>query len=145
MFLNWNNILWKLNNIIFNLNVKNETVRVDNEWFKEALINIIKNAIEYSPENNEIDIEINKTPMETRIYIKDYGVGIPESDRLNIFKRFYTVHSNQVNPNSVGLGLALSKSIIEGMNGRIWVESRYSTECKGDEKSYTRMVISLYS
>ena len=38
---------------------------------------------------NEIDIEINKTPMETRIYIKDYGVGIPESDRLNIFKRFY--------------------------------------------------------
>ena len=135
----------KEKNINFNLNVKNETVRVDNEWFKEALINIIKNAIEYSPENNEIDIEINKTPMETRIYIKDYGVGIPESDRLNIFKRFYTVHSNQVNPNSVGLGLALSKSIIEGMNGRIWVESRYRTECKGDEKSYTRMVISLYS
>ena len=130
-------------NIKFKVSDDNETIRVDVEWFKEALINIIKNSIEYSPDNSSVDISIKKTPLETRIYITDYGIGIPESERINIFKRFYTVHSNQVNPNSVGIGLALSKSIIEGIGGRIWVESRYKDECKGDEQSYTKMIISI--
>ena len=135
----------KEKNINFVLDVKDETIAVDTEWFKEALINIIKNAIEYSPADSEIQISISKTPLETRIYVKDYGMGIPESERLNIFKRFYTVHGNQVNPNSVGIGLALSKSIIEGMGGRIWVESRYKDEIGADEASFTKMVISLDS
>lgn len=135
----------KEKNIEFNVSSENEIIKVDTEWFKEALINIIKNAIEYSPDNSAVDISIKKTPIETRIYITDYGIGIPENERLNIFKRFYTVHSNQVNPNSVGIGLALSKSIIEGIGGRIWVESRYKDECKGDEQSYTKMIISINS
>lgn len=132
-------------NIKFKVSDDNETIRVDVEWFKEALINIIKNSIEYSPDNSSVDISIKKTPLETRIYITDYGIGIPEGERLNIFKRFYTVHSNQVNPNSVGIGLSLSKSIIEGIGGRIWVESRFRDECKGDEQSYTKMIISVNS
>ncbi|MBQ9278720.1 MAG: HAMP domain-containing histidine kinase [Lachnospiraceae bacterium] len=130
-------------NVEFNIKSDNESIKVDSEWFKEAIINVLKNAIEYSPDNSKIDISVKKIPIETRIYITDYGIGIPESERLNIFKRFYTVHSNQVNPNSVGIGLSLSRSIIEGMGGRIWVESRYKDECKGDEQSYTKMIISI--
>lgn len=135
----------KEKNISFNICEDDSNIEVDEEWFKEALINILKNAIEYSPDESHIDIDIKKTPLETRIYITDYGIGIPESERLNIFKRFYTIHSNKVNPNSVGIGLSLSKSIIEGMDGKIWAESRFKDECKGDEHSYTRMVISIYS
>ena len=50
--------------------------------------------------------------MYTRIYVEDEGVGIPENELVNIFKRFYRVH-NEVNPNSVGIGLSLAKSIVE--------------------------------
>lgn len=135
----------KEKNISFNICEDDSNIEVDEEWFKEALINILKNSIEYSPDESHIDIDIKKTPLETRIYITDYGIGIPESERLNIFKRFYTIHSNKVNPNSVGIGLSLSKSIIEGMDGKIWAESKFKDECKGDEHSYTRMVISIYS
>lgn len=133
----------KEKNISFNICEDDSVIDVDEEWFKEALSNILKNAIEYSPDNLHIDIDLKRTPLETRIYITDYGIGIPESERLNIFKRFYTIHSNKINPNSVGIGLSLSKSIIEGMGGKIWVESKYKDECKGDEYSYTRMVISI--
>ncbi|MBQ8923429.1 MAG: HAMP domain-containing histidine kinase [Lachnospiraceae bacterium] len=131
-------------NISFNICEEDKDIKVDEEWFKEALINILKNAIEYSPSDSRIDIDLKNTPLETRIYITDYGIGIPESERLNIFKRFYTIHSNKVNPNSVGIGLSLSKSIIEGIGGKIWAESRFKDECKGDERSYTRMVISIF-
>ncbi len=135
----------KEKNITFNICEKDVIVNVDEEWFKEALINILKNAIEYSPVDSYINIDIKHTPLETRIYLTDYGIGIPENERLNIFKRFYTIHSNKVNPNSVGIGLSLSKSIIEGMDGKIRVESKYKDECKGDECSYTSMVISFYN
>lgn len=119
------------------------TIRVDPEWFQEAVVNIIKNAIDYGPENSEISITIEETPMAVKISILDHGCGIPEAERLSIFERFYRVSGNTVNPNSVGIGLALSKSIIEGCGGRIRVESRAETECIGAEKSYTRMVIVL--
>lgn len=119
------------------------TINVDPEWFKEAIINIVKNAIDYSPEHGRIVLCVTKTPIATKISIKDNGRGIPEKDRLNIFKRFYRVNGNTVNPNSVGIGLALSKSIIEGCGGHIRVESRYIDECIKGEVSYTDMVITM--
>jgi hypothetical protein len=119
------------------------TITVDPEWFKEAIINILKNAIDYGPENSTIQLEFRQTPIATRISIRDAGCGIPEEDRLNVFKRFYRVNGSGVNPNSVGIGLALSKSIIEGCGGRIRVESRHISQCVKDEASYTNMVITL--
>lgn len=118
-------------------------IEVDSEWFKEALVNIIKNAIDYAPENSEICINVRKTPIAVEISVLDHGCGISEEDRLNIFQRFYRVSGSTVNPNSVGIGLALSKSIIEGCGGRIRVESRTKEECTQDQKSYTKMIITL--
>lgn len=114
---------------------------VDGEWLQEALVNIIKNSIDYSPANTNIDICISSTPISNKITITDQGPGILEKDRLNIFKRFFRSNNNSVNPSSVGIGLSLAKSIIEGMNGKIWVESRHISECVGDENSYTTMHI----
>lgn len=101
----------------------NEQLVCDGDWLVEGIINLLKNASDYSPENGKIDIEVEKTSMYTRIYVKDNGMGIPDEDLPNIFKRFYRVNKD-VNPNSVGIGLSLTKSIVEGMGGKITVRSR---------------------
>lgn len=94
----------------------------DGGWLVEAVINLLKNASDYSEEQNVIRIELEETGIYTRIYIKDEGPGIAEEEIPNIFKRFYRVN-NEVNPNGVGIGLSLTKSIIEGMGGTISVKS----------------------
>lgn len=106
----------------------------DGDWLVEAIINLLKNASDYSGENKRIRVEVEQTNVYTRIYVKDEGPGIPEEEIPNIFKRFYRVHS-QVNPNSVGIGLSLTKSIIEGMGGSIHVKS--------EEGSYTWFVLTF--
>ncbi len=94
----------------------------DGDWLIEAVINLLKNASDYSGEGKPIRIEVEQSKVYCRIYIKDEGPGIPESEIPNIFKRFYRVHQ-EVNPNSVGIGLSLTKSIVEGMGGSIRVNS----------------------
>lgn len=129
-------------NVRFVVEANEAFAETDKEWLKEAVINILKNAIDYGPDGMDIKVSIEGTPIATKISVEDKGIGIKEQDFVNIFKRFYRV-DNEVNPNSVGIGLALSKSIVEGLGGRIWVESRHRDECKGDEKSFTRMNILL--
>lgn len=102
---------------------ENLMLSCDRDWLTEAIINLLKNASDYSENDTCISIEIEDTPMFTRINIRDQGVGIAEENLQNIFKRFYRVN-NEVNPNSVGIGLSLTKSIIEGMGGRISVDSK---------------------
>ncbi|MBQ1327514.1 MAG: HAMP domain-containing histidine kinase [Eubacterium sp.] len=99
-------------------------VKGDMQWITEALINIIKNASDYSYEKSDkIDVSVEQNNIYTRIYIKDYGIGMTEEVLSHIFERFYRA-SNEVNPNSVGIGLSLSKSIIEKQDGRITVNSK---------------------
>ena len=106
----------------------------DGDWLVEAIINLLKNASDYSPEKTEITVEVEHNPVFTRIYVKDHGMGIAEKDIGNIFKRFYRVH-HDVNPNSVGIGLSLTKSIVEGMGGKITVRS--------EEGAYTWFIITF--
>lgn len=95
----------------------------DREWLTEGLINLLKNASDYSPEGTEIVIELEENRLYSRIYVRDQGMGIPEEALPHVFERFYRVN-REVNPNSVGIGLSLTKSIVEGMGGRIAVRSR---------------------
>lgn len=94
----------------------------DGDWLTEAIINLLKNASDYSGEQTTIHIWTEDNLMYTRIYVKDEGCGIAESELKNIFKRFYRINK-EVNPNSVGIGLSLTKSIVEGMGGKISVRS----------------------
>lgn len=90
----------------------------DKEWLAEALSNIIKNSIEHTDEGGNIDIEVVDGPLITKIYIKDNGEGIPSDMQKKVFKRFYKgEHSKE--PKSIGIGLSLSKSIIEELGGEI--------------------------
>jgi len=90
-------------------------------WQTEAITNILKNCIEHSNENTQIDIKYNNNSVYSYITITDYGEGISREDIPHIFERFYR-GKNSANE-SIGIGLSLSKTIIESNNGIISVES----------------------
>lgn len=94
----------------------------DKKWIAESLSNIIKNAIEHTDINGKIKISLEETPMSISITITDNGEGIEKTEIKNIFKRFYK-GKNSINPKSIGIGLSLSKKIIEAHGGSITAES----------------------
>ena len=93
----------------------------DLKWQVEAITNILKNCIEHSYENRKIYINYNQNNMYTELKIEDNGTGIDVKDLPHIFERFYKGKNSS--SDSVGIGLALSKSIIESNNGYIQVDS----------------------
>jgi signal transduction histidine kinase len=106
----------------------------DFNWSKEALINIIKNSIEHTPSNKNIDINWSTNPIYTEITIKDEGKGIPDKDLPFIFNRFYKAKNS--NKDSIGIGLAMTKAIINNENGDISVKSELN--------KYTIFTIKFY-
>ena len=115
-------LLCDLKNIKIVINgEKNIKMTCDIKWQIEAITNILKNCIEYSEENQKIYVEYNQNNVYTKITIKDFGKGISDKDLPNIFKRFYKGKNSS--KDSIGIGLALSKAIIEEDNGNIEVVS----------------------
>lgn len=98
------------------------TMNVDSDWLIEAITNLLKNASDYSEHGTNIELRFEDNNVCQRIYVIDEGNGIEEKELPNIFKRFYRV-KREVNPNSVGIGLSLTKSIVNGMGGGIRVDS----------------------
>ena len=112
----------ELKNISLNINGDKEASYIgDIEWSSEALGNIIKNCVEHTKEGGTLDITYEENPIYSEIIIKDNGEGIDKDDIQNIFKRFYKGKNSK--SDSVGIGLAMAKSIIESQNGDIYVKS----------------------
>lgn len=107
----------KQQNIIVNTNNKNVFFIGDYNWQLEAITNIVKNCIEHTPENKNIYISYEQNNFYTKIVIQDEGCGINSKDIKHIFERFYKGQNSS--SDSVGIGLALAKSIIERDNGYI--------------------------
>ncbi|MEG1002220.1 MAG: HAMP domain-containing sensor histidine kinase [Clostridium sp.] len=96
----------------------------DVRWSKEAIINILDNAIKYSNKNSEIVVSMKNAYMKTTIIIEDNGIGIDKDDLYKIFERFYRSLNNYVQAiEGSGLGLYLCKKIIEEQGGTINVKS----------------------
>lgn len=93
----------------------------DLTWQTEAIANIIKNCIEFSPTGEKIEVKVENCPIFTKIIIKDHGPGISKADQKRIFKRFYQVA--RADNNHVGIGLNFAKTIIEAELGHISVNS----------------------
>lgn len=93
----------------------------DYKWQQEALTNILKNAIEHSNQKSKIYIETENTSVFLKIIIRDEGQGISKVDQKHIFERFYKAKNSS--ENSIGIGLALAKTIIEKNNGYVKVDS----------------------
>jgi signal transduction histidine kinase len=94
----------------------------DREWLREALINIIKNCIEHCKPGGTIKAQAFNTPLTSGVIITDNGEGIAEEELPHIFKRFYK--GSNPKPTSIGIGLSLSKAIVEGHGGSIIVRSK---------------------
>lgn len=108
------------------INVMNQVdksiyIDVDFNWTKEALVNIIKNAYEYTPVKGNITINASVNPLYTELRITDNGCGIPEDKLPFIFDRFYKVNKDS---DSIGIGLNMTKRIIHEQLGEIEVESK---------------------
>lgn len=117
-------VLADLNDCKINLiEDKKACITGDINWLCEAITNIIKNSIEHTQNNGEVTVSVSKTPLFSRITIYDNGPGIDKKDLPHIFKRFYKGKSS-VKPQSIGIGLALSKIIIEEHQGTIYAGNR---------------------
>lgn len=108
------------------------TLFADYNWQLEALTNIIKNCIEHSFDGGKIKIEAESNSVFTKIIIADEGEGIEKKDLNRIFERFYK--SAKSSENSIGIGLALAKTIIEKERGYIKVESEVGKGTKFEIK-----------
>lgn len=126
--------LCDLRNINIKLNIKeNSKIICDDKWQIEALTNIIKNAIEHSKNNSNIILNIKNNNVYSMIEVIDFGEGIAKKDIKHIFERFYKCKNTKTD--SIGIGLALAKTIIEEDKGTISVESN---------KLETKFIIKYY-
>jgi signal transduction histidine kinase len=134
---NWNNIITttvadlqlmaNVRGIQLNLTIDPDlpTVAVDQVSINEVINNLVDNAIKYSGTSKRIDIHsyVNRDgAVETTV--QDYGVGIPEASISNLFQKFYRNHRSRAQIGGTGLGLYLSKTIMEAQGGHIWVRSK---------------------
>lgn len=103
--------------------VKNTRVTADQDRIAQVLVNLLTNATKYSTSAQKIIIRILSTSEQITVSIQDFGIGIPIGEQHNIFKRFYRLDTSTTKEVSLGLGLYITKEIIERHNGKIWVES----------------------
>ena len=114
--------LCDLKNINIEKNLSEDIkINCDLNWQVEAVTNILKNCVEHSRENSKIEITASANKVYASMEIRDYGTGISPEDLPHIFERFYK--GNGASFESVGIGLALAKKIIESNDGIIRVTS----------------------
>ncbi|PRY50337.1 PAS domain S-box-containing protein [Arcticibacter pallidicorallinus] len=113
-------------------------VQADKQRIEQVIINLISNAIKYSPDASKVLIRVRKTDLEVRVGIQDFGFGIETEQLENIFARFFRVESLASHISGLGIGLFITKEIVERHKGRIWVESEHG---KGSEFFFTLPLI----
>ena len=101
-------------------------VRGDRDRLKQVLLNLIANAIQYTPAGGEVFLSLSKLVNQGRLIVRDTGAGIPAEDLPHIFDRFYRAEKSRTRSKSsgFGLGLSIAKWIIEQHGGQIKVESK---------------------
>ena len=93
----------------------------DLEWTSEAVVNVLKNCWEHTPQNGKIFVSWSHNPLYVQLIIEDSGTGFTKEDLPHLFERFY--RGTNAAKDSAGIGLALSKLIMEQQNGHILAEN----------------------
>jgi two-component system, OmpR family, sensor histidine kinase KdpD len=96
-------------------------VEADFGLIEQVLINLLENAVKYSPADSTISLSISAGENELRVAVVDHGSSIPESNRERIFDKFYRLRYTE-HVAGTGLGLSISRAMIEAHGGRLWVE-----------------------
>jgi len=103
-------------------------VRADRDRVTQVFANLLDNALKYTPSGGAIELGLKKRKNKLVVWVKDTGVGIPESEREKIFRKFYRVDSEENrHKRGHGLGLAIAAEIVQAYGGRIWVKSELGT------------------
>ena len=98
-------------------------LRLDQEKIQDVLLNLIDNAIKYTPKG-KIEIFVEEIGLAIQVTVKDTGIGIPKGEDRELFKKFVRGEGvAQINTGGSGLGLFIVKKIVEAHSGKVWVES----------------------
>jgi two-component system phosphate regulon sensor histidine kinase PhoR len=97
-------------------------VQVDSQRLEQVLVNLIHNAVKFTPPGGEVVLLAEAADGGVRFAVRDTGVGIPADEVSRIFERFYRVDKSRTG-SGTGLGLSIAKHIVEAHGGRIWAES----------------------
>lgn len=108
-------------------------VDVDQDMIRRVIINLLENAVKYTPGQGVVTVAARSGAQEMTISVRDTGPGIPPGERQRIFSKFARLH-REAAPKGLGLGLAFCKLAVEAHGGRIWVDS---TPGKGATFSFT--------
>ena len=131
-------IQFELRNIEYKTEAPDMELSCDKNWTIEALQNIIKNCIEHMDDGGSLSVTADDTSIYSRILIKDTGCGIAAEDIPHIFERFYK--GKNAGKDSVGIGLALTKTIIEDQHGEIKVNSQEGEGTEFDIRFYKTII-----
>ena len=117
-------VLFKQNNteIIFDFENEELMINADKNEIRRVISNLLGNAIKHGGENTKVIVRSQKIGKDAQISVEDNGVGLSEEDQMKLFKRF-SQGTSKKRSCSTGLGLYLSRRIVEAHNGSIWVES----------------------
>jgi len=99
-------------------------MEVDNERMRQVIINLLSNAIKFSDPGGSVNVKVEKRESELLFQISDHGMGIRQEAMQHLFERFYQAEGEMVR-GGTGLGLYISKQIIEAHGGHIWAESKF--------------------
>ncbi len=115
----------KQQEIIFTVD-KDYEIEADPRWIREAIDNLISNAIKYSPKKKKIYVSITGNNNYLQIRVKDEGPGLTSDDMKNLFNKFQRLSAKPTGgESSTGLGLSIVKEIVNLHNGKIWAESEF--------------------
>lgn len=96
-------------------------VDVDPDMIQRVLINLLENAVKYTPPESQIIVGVKQIGRQVRFWVEDSGPGIPPENRSTIFDKYTRLHG-ETGPRGIGLGLAFCRLAVEGHGGRIWAD-----------------------
>jgi len=110
---------WNLN---LNTNEKEIFINADKNEIRRVIVNLVGNAIKHSQNGTNVEIDLTQNDKDLKVDVIDDGIGLTKEDCEKLFNRF-SQGTNQKRSSSTGLGLYLSRQIIEAHNGKIYVDS----------------------
>jgi signal transduction histidine kinase len=99
-------------------------VAADEQQLRQVLVNLVENAVKYSPEGGPVQVRLARDDRCVRWEVTDEGLGIPASERRRVFEKFFRLDPNMTRGiGGTGLGLYICRELVRRLDGRIWVEA----------------------
>jgi signal transduction histidine kinase len=111
--------------LVLNLAAEELIIHADSQRIEQVIINLITNAVKYSPKANKVHISAGITDNKFRVSVQDFGIGIQPDQLERVFSRFYRVENLASHMSGLGIGLYICQEIVNRHQGRLWVESTY--------------------